>query len=220
MSIDLFKTIRDLELPPPKGILQVGASYGQELLGFLQNGIQHGVFIEPLAEPFTHLAGVCKQIPGFIAVNALCTDESGKEYTFHISDNGGMSSSILKPHNHLTVFDNVKFVGTQKIKSNTLDEVISFVKECGHHTSVNALDTLYMDTQGSELQILMGSNKTLKQINYVFTEIMRGELYAGQYSLSLLSAWMEAAGFTLNNAYFGKGNAGDALFIRNSHLGL
>ena len=218
MSIDLFKTIHDLGLPPPKGILQVGASYGQEIGHFVQQGIQHGLFIEPLAEPFAHLSGLCKQIPGFIAVNTLCTDESGKEYSFHIADNGGMSSSILKPKNHLTVFDTVKFTGEQRIKSNTLDEVIDFVQSCGHET--RSLNTLYMDTQGSELKILMGGNKTLKQIDYIFTEIMRGELYEGQYSLTLLSAWLEAAGFSLNNAYFGRGNAGDALFIRSSLLGL
>jgi FkbM family methyltransferase len=220
MGIDLFKTVAHMGLPAPKGILQVGASYGQELKEFLDNGIRFGLLIEPLQEPFQYISNICKQLPGFVAVQALCTDESGKEYNFHVSSNGGQSSSILKPKNHLQVYDFVKFNETQTIRSNTLDEVLGFIKQNGLASMASQLDTLYMDTQGAELYVLMGANATLKQINYIYTEISRGELYEGQPSFAMLSNWLEVAGFTFNNAYFDPGHTGNALFIRRSLLGL
>lgn len=220
MSDLLFKTIDGLGLPKPEGILQVGASYGQEIPYFIENGIRHALLIEPLDAPFAHIASICRTLAGFVAVQSLCTDESGREYTFHVADNGGMSSSILKPANHLTVFDTVKFPTTQQIRSNTLDEVVAFVRQSGYGEVTQALDTLYMDTQGAELRILMGANASLKQIRYIFTEVMRGELYESQPPFLLFCAWLEAVGFTLNNVYFGKGHAGDALFIRKDLLGI
>lgn len=220
MGISLFETIKSVGLPAPQGILQVGASYGQEMQSFLEHGVRYGVFIEPLPEPFAHLSNVCRQIPGYVAVQSLCTDESGKEYTFYVASNGGMSSSILKPANHLKVFDFVQFPDTVQLTSNTLDDVVAFLTQNGHGEVVSHLDTLYMDTQGSELRIMMGANKTLKQINYIFTEVMRGELYEKQAPFPTVCAWLDAVGFTLNNVFFGPGHSGDAMFVRKSLLGL
>jgi hypothetical protein len=82
MSIDLFQIIRELELPKPEGMLQVGANYGQELNIFLANGITRGVFIEPLEDPFRFLAENCLKIPNFVAVKSLCTDDREKYIPF------------------------------------------------------------------------------------------------------------------------------------------
>ena len=51
MSFELFPHMNSLRLPPPSGVLQVGASYGQEMQEFLDNGITSGVFVEPLPRP-------------------------------------------------------------------------------------------------------------------------------------------------------------------------
>ncbi|HZE91700.1 MAG TPA: FkbM family methyltransferase [Rhizobacter sp.] len=220
MSLPLFSTLREMGLPMPQGVLQVGASYGQEMREFLENGIKAGVFIEPLREPFEHLSSICMQLPNFVAVNTLCTDESGKEYTFHLASNGGQSSSILKPARHLEEFDYVKFESTTQLISNTLDNVTEFLRNNGHAPVVGALDLLYMDTQGAELKILMGANRTLKDIKYIFTEVMRGDLYEGQAPFLQFCGYLDAIGFTLNNMYFNRNHAGDALFIRKDVVGV
>lgn len=61
MSLDLFDTLRGLGLAAPRGVLQVGASFGQEMNWFVDNGIRAGVFIEPLAEPYRVLSQQCLQ---------------------------------------------------------------------------------------------------------------------------------------------------------------
>jgi FkbM family methyltransferase len=218
MTIDLFHVIHDLALPPPAGILQVGASCGQELAWFRSNAVAYGVFIEPLDEPFSSLAAVCRTTSGFVAVQTLCTEESGKKYQFHVASNQGMSSSILAPANHLHIFENVQFQLTLEVFSNRLDDVISFLESVGYKHITDNLDTLYMDTQGAELRVLMGAGRILNSIRYIFTEVTRNDLYIGAPSLQDLLHFMDLHGFTLNNVYFNRNQYGDALFIRKDLL--
>jgi len=220
MAIDMFEILRDMDLPAPRGVLQVGASYGQELPVFQAHGVTSGVFVEPLEAPFQHLAQACKRIPGYVAVQTLCSEETGAKHTFHVASNHGMSSSLLRPNNHLSQFDYVKFDRTIEVVSNRLDDVVAFLAGQGYSGVVDALDTLYMDTQGAELRILRGAERVLSRIKYILTEVTRNELYEGAPTLTDLSMYLETAGFTLNNVYFNKEQCGDALFIRRQMLGL
>lgn len=220
MSKSLFSLLHDLALPYPKGILQIGASYGQEIVEFQNQGVSNAVLIEPLPEPFAYISNLCKNIPGYIAFNALCSEASGLEHTFHIANNGGQSSSILKPAKHLEVFDFVKFESTIKITSTTVDEIIQFLNSNNYSSVTSNLDTLYMDVQGAEFRVLLGSPKTLKQINYIYTEFLRGELYQGTESLATYCSLLDAHGFTLNYLEFERHHHANVLFIRKSLIGL
>ena len=220
MSIDLFNTLQSVGLPAPRGILQVGASYAQELQRFLEAGVVAGVLVEPLSEPFQHVASLCRQLPGWVAVNALCSDVAGETHTFHVASNGGMSSSMLKPKGHLEVFDYVKFEQTTELVSTTVDDILALLDANGHQGVTGQLDTLYMDVQGAEFKVLLGAGRTLKRINYVFMELIRGDLYEGTLSLATYCSLMEAQGFTLNNINFNAEHHADALFVRKRVLGL
>jgi FkbM family methyltransferase len=220
-GIPLFSTLRELKLPMPRAVLQVGASYGQEMSEFLENGIQAGVFIEPLPEPFAHVAGMCRQLPNFVAINTLCADVPGRKFQFNVASNGGMSSSILKPDRHLTINEGVRFEHTTELVSSTLDQVTAHLSANGHAHVVEALDLLFMDCQGAEYKILLGANAVLPQIKYIYTETMRGDLYAGQVPFLNYCAHLDAIGFTLNNLQFDHpAHAGTALFIRKDVVGL
>ena len=119
MGLSLFQLLDQVDLPQPKGILQVGASYGQEFKAFLDHGVEFGVLVEPLPEPYSHLSSLCRQVPGFVAFNALCSDNAGEKHSFNIASNGGMSSSIYKPKAHLEMFDYVKFDRVVEIVATT-----------------------------------------------------------------------------------------------------
>jgi FkbM family methyltransferase len=214
MSAELFEVIHELGLPHPKGVLQVGASYGQELQLFWDKGIRHGVFIEPLSEPFQFLSEQCKLVPGYVAVQALCTDESNKAYPFYVSSNRGMSSSLLRPVNHLLKYDHVKFNETIEITSKRLEDVLGFLVGNGYTDTIAALDTLYMDTQGAELKVLLGAGCVLQSLRYVYTEVTRNELYEGAPTLQTLVSFLDCYGFTLNNVNFSKTGSANAFFIK------
>jgi FkbM family methyltransferase len=220
MKFSPFEVIEEFGLPAPRGILQVGASYGQEMSEFRQRGVAFGVFIEPLPEPFAHLAALCRQIPNYVAVQTLCTDVAGQSNRFHVASNGGMSSSILKPANHLTVNDYVSFPTTIDAVSSTVDDVMQLLAKSGHGHILPNLDILYMDCQGAEFKIILGAQSTLRTIKYIYMEVMRADLYEGQVPFLTYCTYLDAIGFTLNNMYFGPLHAGDALFIRKDVLGL
>jgi FkbM family methyltransferase len=220
VDIDLFAHLREMRLPAPTGVLQVGASYGQEMREFVDAGIGAGIFIEPLKEPYEHLAGICRRVPGYIAVNTLCTDVAGQRHAFHVASNGGMSSSILQPAHHLEVHGHVSFPQTIELVSSTVDDVMAFVRDQGHDAVTRALDLLYMDCQGAEFRILMGAARTVRQFKYIYTEVMRANLYEGQTPFLTYCQYLDAIGFTLNDVRFGETHAGNALFIRKDVLGL
>jgi FkbM family methyltransferase len=220
MDMPLLQTIRDLGLPPPTGIVQVGASSGQEMGEFLRQGVRRGIFIEPLPQPFELLAGVCRRIPNFIAVNTLCTATTGQTVDFHVASNGGQSSSTLEPLNHLSQFDYVKFDKKIQLVGNRLDDVITFVKANGHARACEPIDLIYMDTQGSELQVLEGAPRTLATARYVITEVTRNQLYKGAPTLAELSAYLEGRGYALNNVNFNRHHCADALYVKRETIGL
>ncbi len=218
MPFNLFQTLRELGLPAPRGVLQVGASYGQEMTWFVENGIQAGVFIEPLPEPFAVLSQSCLQRPNFVAVNALCSERSGERVSFHVASNGGQSSSMLAPKNHLQEFDFVRFDQKVELVSNRLDHVIDFLRANGHAPACDALDLLYMDTQGAELKVLHGAGAVMQNINVVLTEVTRNQMYDGAPELGDLMAFLQPLGFTLNNINFDRHHHGDALFVRKQAI--
>jgi FkbM family methyltransferase len=221
MDFRVFPTLKSLNLPAPTGVLQLGASYGQELQEFVNNGVRCGVFIEPLPAPYAHLAGLCKQVPNYVAVNTLCADEAGRSFDFHVASNGGMSSSILEPGTHLEINPGVQFGQVIQVTSTTVDQVAGFLRANDHAATVDALDLLYMDCQGAEFKILQGAPGMLRQIKYIYTEVMRGDLYKNQVPFLHYCAFLEAVGFTLNDLHFDHpAQAGNALFVRKDVLGL
>jgi FkbM family methyltransferase len=191
------------------------------MLEFVEGGIQAGVFVEPLREPYQHLAGICRQIPRFVAVNRLCSDTVGQRHTFHVASNGGMSSSILKPAHHLAVHTGVVFPSTLELLSTTIDEVIAYLADNGHAQVTQMLDLLYMDCQGAEPKIVRGAPRTLRQFKYIYSEVMRANLYEGQTPFLSYCQYLDDAGFTLNDVYFGwPDHSGNALFIRKDIAGV
>ena len=215
-----FQEIREMGLPLPQGLIQVGASTGQEMPLFIESGITSGIFIEPLPAAFEALSQTCMRRPGFVAVNALCSDETGQRVQFHVASNGGQSSSMLKPKNHLTEFNYVSFGQQVEMVANRLDDVVGFLSANGHATVCERSDMLYMDTQGAELKVLKGAATVLKRVQYVLTEVTRNEMYAGAPTLDDLVDYLGPLGFTLNNVNFSWHHHADALFVRKSVLNI
>lgn len=188
------------------------------MLYFLNNGIICGVFVEPLAAPFKNLSARCCQIPNYVAVQTLCSDENGKACTFHVASNSGMNSSILKPIKHPKVFQDVRVDSSIEVVSTTVDDLTSFLSSNGYATVVEQLDVMYLDVGGAELMVLMGANYMLKRIKYLFTKIVREKLYEEQPDFLKLCCFLEGVGFVLNNVYFNRYHIGSALFVRKELL--
>ena len=201
----------------PVGVFQVGANSGQELKGFVTQGIKTGIFVEPLPDAYQRLKQAVLLQSDFFAVNAVCADVAGKVCDFYVSKGGGDSSSLLKPLGHLTAHTEVKFDSAPiTLVSTTVDTIVSDFKASGRADIIAQIDLLYIDTQGAELSVLKGAEQFLKQVRYVFAEVSHGGLYENDVNHRELTEYLESRGFSLVFLYMNKTRWGDALYIRNS----
>lgn len=209
-----FEIIASLGLPKATGILQVGANTGQEIDYFASNGIAHAVLIEPLGGPFATLQARCAGHQGYLPVQVLCGSVDGSMVNFHVSSNNGESSSIFEPAKHLNDFPWVTFPETVQMSTFTLDRVLMAVTNQSPEIAA-AIDMLYMDVQGGELEVLKGSNNTLHKIRYIYTEVGLGGGYHGGVELTDLILFLKFYDFKLYELEINQTGWGNAFFIRN-----
>ncbi len=205
--------INALGLPKANGVLQVGASSGQEIEYFVERGISHGAFVEPLDGPFSVLRARCAEHQGFLPVQALCGSRDGDTVDFHLATNNGESSSILKPRRHLTDYPFVGFHNVVKMQTFTLDRILLAIAS-QRPEIMAALDLLFMDTQGAELKVLQGANAVLHHVRYIYTEVGVGGGYEGDVPLEDLIAFLKTYGFRIVDLEMNREGWGNALFVK------
>jgi FkbM family methyltransferase len=82
--------------------------------------------------------------------------------------NKGQSNSILKPKGHLKQHPEIKFSGSEKVTVLPIDTL---------GLNPHLYNMMMLDCQGYELEILKGSTETLKHIDFIYTEVNRGDVY-------------------------------------------
>ncbi len=162
-----------LGLPKVNGVLQVGANTGQELAYFRHHGVSLGAFVEPLDGPFATLKAQCDGENGYLPIQALCGSVDMQLVDFYVASNNGESSSILQPANHLKDYPWVQFGAAEKLHTFTLDRIYSAITS-SRPDIAQAIDLLYMDVQGAELEVVKGGNAVLNRVRYIFTEVGSG----------------------------------------------
>lgn len=141
-----------------RGVIHVGANVGQERDLYAKFNLRV-LWVEPIPHVFEDLSNNIKSFPRQQAENRLITDRDGAEYVFHISNIGGVSSSILPLDRHRDIWPYVHFESQMMLRSITLDTLLD-------ELAARAYDyqALVLDTQGSELLVLKGARKLLSRI--------------------------------------------------------
>jgi FkbM family methyltransferase len=115
-----------------------------------------------------------------------------------------LSGSIMKPKNHLKMWNWVHFDQTVEVKSMTLD---SFVKK----NNIQMVDFVWCDVQGAEEKVLRGGQETFKnKVKYLYTEYSNDEQYEGQPKLKQI--------LKLLPGYEVVQNYGNDVLLRNTRL--
>src|SRR5262245_35980089 len=112
-------------LKDAKGVIHVGASYGQER-DFYADLDLPAVWIEADPDVYEALNGniVGRYAAKQRALGYLVTDVDDKEYDFGISSNSGFSSSIFPLKEHKEIWPNIDYIGHCSLKSKTLKSII------------------------------------------------------------------------------------------------
>jgi FkbM family methyltransferase len=172
-----------------RGLIHIGANEGQERDFYAAFGLDV-IWIEPIPEVFATLKSNISGFPKQQAFQYLVADEDGEEFTLHIADNSGASSSILEMARVTEMYPHIAYERTIRLKSATLESIVS-----AEHIDVRQFNALILDTQGSELKILEGAAALLPAFRFVKVEASDFESYKGCCTIEEVSAFMSFHGF-------------------------
>lgn len=192
----------------PKGILHVGANWGEEADAYAKEGCNDVIWIEAREEAYQKL--VLNVIPrGHRAFKACVSDITGKQVEFNIANNDGQSSSFLKLGTHKNAHPSVDYIGVELMETVRIDDMAPYWGLC------NLYDFLNMDLQGAELLALKGMGNLLDQFKYAYLEINKQELYIGCALWPEVEKFMNSKGFrTKEIRMAGNSGWGDVLMIK------
>jgi FkbM family methyltransferase len=185
------------------GVIHIGGHYGEELQDYIDEGIQQIILFEPLSENFDILKEKAENLNANIEGYQVALGSKKGNAKMYVSDNEKQSSSILKPKVHLTHHPHVKFPTTEEVEVHTLDSY-----NCGNYNFIN------MDVQGYELEVLKGGTKILEQVNYVYCEVNRDEVYENNAYVEEIDEFLSQYGMERMETDWAGDIWGDALYIK------
>jgi len=99
----------------------------------------------------------------------------------------------------------VSFDGTEEVEVSILDDY-----DLGDANFIN------MDVQGYELEVLRGGKETLNNVDYVYCEVNRGEMYENNAMIDDIDEYLGEYGFERVETYWPETwyKWGDALYIK------
>lgn len=188
-----------------KGILHIGAHYGQEHSEYVKHGIRNIIYFEPLSNNFNVLSQNVQFNETIKGYNIALGNIEGKIDMFVETTNQGMSSSILEPDKHLTQCPGIVFDKKETVLINKLDNI---------QYDRNLFNLINIDVQGYELEVFKGATKSLEYIDYIITEINRDTLYKNCVQENELDLFLSNFAFVRVETFWAGGTWGDALYIK------
>lgn len=186
-----------------KGLIQIGAHYGQEYKSYQRLNIANLVFFEPLSQNFEILKS---RVKGNAKLFNKALGNENKTIKMCVeSANKGMSSSILKQKKHLEQYPEIIFDREELVEMVRLDDILEDKEN---------YNFLVIDVQGYELEVLKGSRDTLKNIDYILTEVNRDELYENCVIIEELDEFLGEFNFTIIKTTWEGGSWGNAYYLK------
>jgi FkbM family methyltransferase len=206
MLIDLVN-VKDKYNMNIKGVLHIGAHFGQEFKVYEELGIRNVIFFEPLPHTF-------KKLKDNIGDKSILYETAlgnivGNVEMYVESANQGMSSSILEPEIHKRQYPHIIFNEKITVPITKLDIIIE------NHNKLE-YNFICIDVQGYELEVFKGSINTLNSIDYIISEINRDEVYKECTKVSELDSFLSLYNFERVETNWIGGTWGDALYIKRT----
>jgi len=159
-----------------KGILQIGAHRGMEASVYEWFN-KKVIWIEANPLIYKDLEDNICNLYGQQAYNYLLGDQNKKNVNFYLSNNDYASSSIFKFSDKVKekkLWERLKMKGKIQLNMITLDEFVYTNK-----IDISKFNHWIIDAQGSELQILKGSEKSLEKCKSLYVEVSLDKFYQG-----------------------------------------
>jgi FkbM family methyltransferase len=205
MLLDLLKLKGKYNLNI-KGVLHIGAHFGQEFSVYENIGVKNIVFFEPLPHTFEKLKeNVGSKNGNVLLINSALGNMIGEIEMNVETANQGQSSSILEPHIHLKQYPHIIFNNKINVKITKLD---TFIEEKEKYNFIN------IDVQGYELEVFKGGSEFLNHIDYIMTEVNKDEVYKNCPMIEDLDNFLKPYGFERVETTWDGITWGDAFYIK------
>jgi FkbM family methyltransferase len=186
-----------------QGVIHIGAHFGEENGVYNQLKIKNRIYFEPNSKNF----GVLKQNLGdkYNLIQKALGNENKKMTMFVETANSGQSNSLLKPSLHLYQYPHIQFTETEDVDMVRIDDI---------GLDLLGFNFINIDVQGYELEVFKGAENTLKNIDYIMSEINRDEVYENCARIEELINFLSPYGFKLVETDWAGNSWGDGLFIK------
>jgi FkbM family methyltransferase len=195
-------------LPPDPVIVEAGAHAGHDTDGLARTWPRGHVYaFEPVPGLFKKLVARTSSLRN-VTCYQLALGGSVATSRLHVS--GGESdgsSSLLAPSGHLEEHPRVTFDERIPVSVTTL-------AAWAQATRVSRVDFLWLDLQGSELEVMKAGEDLLRAATVVYTEVSLKPMYVGGPLYPELRAWMEMIGFIVVREELPWPDMGNVVFAR------
>lgn len=210
IGLDQFEDAKHHTRADRPVIFDVGANVGQSITRARKHwpsSVIHA--FEPSEATFAILKKNTFGMPN-LHLNQCALGANGGQATFLLYADS-VHSSILAPGAGLAPS---AVIGEQSVTVRTVDEY------CAEH-HIDRVDLLKIDTQGYDLEVLRGAERTLRSAPVVFVELTFSDTYAGQPPYYEVLRFLHETGFALGGIYditYGAGRAdwADAMLYRTA----
>lgn len=213
MILDLYQIIDNYSMNIT-GVIHIGAHHGQEIEVYAKiPSIKHVLAFEPHPDTFNVLeentAHLKDKFDNFFIINKALGPFKCKIDIYEETSNNGQSNSVLCPKDHCTQYPHIIFSSMQEISMDPLDR----------YEPSKEFNFINIDVQGFELEVFRGARKTLKNIDYIMTEVNRAELYENCALVEDIDEYLGKFGFERVETVWAGQTWGDSLYISTHLLG-
>jgi len=171
-----------------KGVLHLGASYGQERNEYDNYCKGDVLWVEAIPEVYEKLKENIKPFKKQMAFNACLSNVNGQEVVFNVSNNESQSSSMLELGTHILIHPEVHYIDQITMETIRADKLL----EKYDFANINFLN---VDLQGAEHLAIEGMGDLIKNIDYALLEVNMKETYKGCMLIENLDYFMMQRGF-------------------------
>lgn len=152
------------------GVIKVGAHFGEGYPGYVKEGVENFIFIEPIKSNYQKLVESLPKSDKIKTLRMALGNETGTVKMFVETANQGQSCSVMKPTEHLKQYPDIPFNSFELVKIDKLDNL---------EYDRTLYDELHIKAQGYELEVLKGATESLKSIKTITMEVYRIKLFEG-----------------------------------------
>lgn len=200
IDFEYLRLIHDLKI---KGVVHVGAHYGEEIDSYLAAGINKIVCFEPVTDNFLTLSS--KASDKVHLVQCALGEREENNVKMFLSSNNKESSSVLEPLEHLNDYQHITFNHYEYVQMKRLDSFSDLIDGCNY---------ISLDVQGYEYEVLLGAEESLNNFDYIYLEVNRGETYKNNHLVEDIDTLLAKYGFERVRTEWVARTWGDAFYMK------